>query len=141
MGKVKELDNAFKSNYHGILSHDGELKVAGYNTSATIKYINRNKNGDVVNVLIKGTDKNYIAEIHKDLKSNMMFCDIGDTGFIKFRRNVAWLVGFRKSKEHFIRDNIDEEIVIEGDADLLDYFQQQSKLSNVYESGVSDYEH
>lgn len=141
MGKVKELDNAFKNNYHGILSHDGELKVAGYTTSATIKYINRNKNGDAVNVLIKGTDKNYIAEIHKDLKSDMVFCDIGDTGFIKFRKGTAWLVGFRKSKKHFIDENIDEEIVLNGDEDLLYYFQQQKQISDVYDSGVIDYEH
>ena len=41
MAKVKEaLDNAFKDNYYGLLDHDGCIKVAGYDTSATIKYIN-----------------------------------------------------------------------------------------------------
>ena len=139
MGRVKEFGNAFKGNYHGILDHNGCIKVAGYDTSATIKYINI-IDSQINDVLVKGTKKNYICKIHKDLKSDMVFCDIGDTGFIKFLKGTAWLVGFRKSKENFIKDNIDEEIVIEGDETLLHYFQEQKELSDVYNCGVMSYE-
>ena len=136
MGKIKQYDSAFKGNYHGIVDHNGCIKVAGYDTSATIKYINI-IGGKFHDVLVKGTKKNYVCKIHKHLYSSMIYCDIGDTGFIKFHNGKAYLTGFRKSKSKWIED----EIVIEGDADLLAYFQEQGRLSDVYDSGVISYEH
>ena len=140
MGKCKEYDSAFADNYFGVLDHNGCIKVAGYDTTATIKYINI-IDGKFHDVLVKGKKKNYVCQIHKHLYSSMIYCDIGDTGFIKFRNGTAWLVGFRKSKKHFIDENIDEEIVLNGDEDLLYYFHQQKQISDVYGSGVMSYEH
>ncbi|WP_458454399.1 hypothetical protein [Methanobrevibacter sp.] len=91
MGKIKEYDNAFKANYHGILTHDGIIQVAGYNAKGIIKNISKNK------VLIKGhKPKSYVANVHKDLRKEMWTVTAGDTGFIKFRKGEAWLVGFQK---------------------------------------------
>lgn len=131
MGKIKQYDNAFKGNYYGILDHNGVVKVAGYDTSATIKYINI-IDGKFHDVLVKGTKKNYVCKIHKDLIDDMIYCQIGDTGFIKFKNNTAWIVGFRKQKSRWIEDNI----VVEGDYNLLQYFQEQGRLSDIYDNGV-----
>lgn len=130
MGKVKELDNAFKSNYHGIVDHDGCIKVAKYDTLATIKYINI-LDGKIHDVLVKGK-KNYTCKIHKDLQDVIMFLQIGDNGFVKFRKGEAWLVGFKKSEK-----NSNSNLIGEGDLNLLEYFQEQKRLSDVYDSGVS----
>ena len=137
MGKVKNYSNAFKDNYHGILSHDGSIKVAGYDVTSTIKHLNFDKNtGRIVDVLVKNKTKSYVAKVHKELLTYMIYCNVEDTGFIKFRKGKAWLTGFRKSKKRFIDDNI----VIEGDETLLHYFQEQKRLSDVYDFGVNNHE-
>ena len=46
-----------------------------------------------------------------------------DIAYVKFQKGTPYLVGFRK------RPIPDESIVIEGDATLLDYFQEQKRLS------------
>lgn len=108
MGRVKETGNAFnpddganstfKDNDFGIPDHNGAIKVAKYDTSATIKFINKSKDGKYIDVLVKGGKKNYPCKIHKDLLSEMLYCKEGDVGFVNFRGDGAWLVGFRKSK-------------------------------------------
>ena len=91
MGRVKELDNIFKENYHGVLTHDGAIKVAKTNITAKILYI-----GDDT-VLVKGNKPNsYHCEIHKDLYSLLDYCDVGDTAFVKFKWGTPWIVGFMK---------------------------------------------
>lgn len=126
--KVKEQSNAFDGNYHGILDHTGAVKVAGYDKTATIKYINIAEDGNYIDVLVKGT-KVYRCDIHKDLLKEMCFCEIGDTAFIKTKsKSKFWLVGYRKAKSKFIEENIE----FTGDMNLLDYFRQQKKLSDDY---------
>ena len=135
MGKIKEHDNAFKNNYHGILDHNGCIKVAGYDATGKIKYI-RYDNDKIQDVLVKSGIKSYVAKIHKELLADMIYADVGDTAFVKFRKGKAYLTGFRKSKKHFVDNNI----VIEGDETLLHYFQEQKRLSDVYDNGVMSYE-
>lgn len=135
MGRIKEHDNAFKNNYHGILDHNGCIKVAGYDVTGKIKYIRYDKS-KVQDVLVKTNIKSYVAKIHKELLADMIYADVGDTAFIKFKKGKAHLTGFRKSKKRFV----DENIVIEGDETLLHYFQEQKKLSDVYNCGVMSYE-
>ena len=132
---MKELHNNFKENYCGVLDHQGCIKVAGYDVPATIKYINI-IDGECHDVLVKNSKKSYVAKIHKDLLENMIFCEIGDTAFIKFKQGKAWITGFRKAKDKWIKNNVDEEIVIEGDYTLLQYFQEQQRLSDFYDKGV-----
>lgn len=117
MGRVKELDNAFTSNYHGILDHKGCIKVAGYDAEQTVTKILKDK------IEVKGIGKKYQTEIHKNLKDSICFLEIGDTAFVKFRKGTAYLVGFQKKQV------VDEDIVIEGDSTLLEYFQEQKRLS------------
>ena len=62
MGKMKQLDNAFKENYHGILSHDGKIQVAKADVEQTVTGIYKNE------VAVKGVGKKYLCQIHKDLK-------------------------------------------------------------------------
>ena len=116
MGKMKQLDNAFKENYHGILSHDGKIQVAKADVEQTVTGIYKNE------VAVKGVGKKYLCQIHKDLKDQIEFLSVGDTAFVKFRKGTAYIVGFQK------KPKVDESIVIEGDATLLEYFQQQKKL-------------
>lgn len=124
MGKVKELDNQFKDNYHGVLDHNGTIKVAGYDVEQTVIKILKNE------IVVRGVGKKYICQIHKNLKDTICFMDAGDIAFVKFRKGVAWIVGFQKTPKP------NEEIVIEGDVTLLEYFQEQKKLQTMGGSGL-----
>lgn len=117
MGKIKNYDNAFKGNYHGILDHSGKILVAKYDVEQQVTGIVK---GDV---FVRGVGKKYQCQVHKNLKDQIEFLETGDTAFIKFKKGVAWLVGFQKQPK------VDENIVIDGDYTLLQYFQEQKKLS------------
>lgn len=117
MGRIKEQSNNFlKGNYHGLLDHDGKIMVAKYDVEQTITKIFNDS------VFVRGVGKKYECQIHKDLKEYRLFLDEGDIGFVKFRKGTAYLVGFQK------KPKIDNDIVIEGDSTLLEYFQEQKKL-------------
>ena len=100
MGRIKEQDNAFKKNYHGILDHNGSVKVAQTPIRAEILHIHKNKNHEAVNVLVKGRQKSYVCQIHKSLKKDMIFVEKGDCAWVKFRKGTAWMVGFQKQKAY-----------------------------------------
>lgn len=101
MGKVKEKLLSFQDdNYFGVLDHNGVMKVAKSNIKATILHIHKDKNGGVINVLVKGRKGSYTADIHKDIKKMMLFVEEGDCAFIKWKMGKAYLVGFQKQKAH-----------------------------------------
>ena len=85
--------NQFQDNYHGILTHNGEIKVAKCDVEQTILHIDDNGT-----VLVKGSKKAYVTQIHAKLLSLMHYAAEGDIGFVKFRRGEAYIVGFRKNK-------------------------------------------
>ena len=85
--------NQFQDNYHGILTHNGEIKVAKCDVEQTILHIDDNGT-----VLVKGRKKAYVTQIHAKLLSLMHYAAEGDIGFVKFRRGEAYIVGFRKNK-------------------------------------------
>ncbi len=85
--------NQFEDNYHGILTHNGEIKVAKGDVEQVILHIDDNGT-----VLVMGREKAYVTQIHARLLSLMHYASKGDIGFIKFRKGEAFIVGFRKSK-------------------------------------------
>ena len=85
--------NQFQDNYHGILTHNGEIKVAKCDVEQTILHIDDNGT-----VLVKKREKAYVTQIHAKLLSLMHYAAEGDIGFVKFRRGEAYIVGFRKNK-------------------------------------------
>ena len=85
--------NQFEDNYHGILTHKGEIKVAKGDVEQEILHIDDNGT-----VLVMGRKKAYITLTHVKLLPLIQYATKGDTGFIKFRRGEAFIVGFRKNK-------------------------------------------
>ena len=87
-------NNQFKENYHGILGHDGWIKVAKFNITA--KVLNIDNKGQI---LVKGyTGKgSYLCKTHKNLKADIKFLDVGDTVGIKWNLGNPYVVGFRKA--------------------------------------------
>ena len=85
--------NQFKDNYHGILTHKGEIKVAKGDVEQEILHIDENGT-----VLVMGREKSYPALIHVKLLPLIHYAAKGDIGLIKFRRGEAFIVGFRKNK-------------------------------------------
>lgn len=85
--------NQFKDNYHGILTHNGEIKVAKGDVEQEILHIDDNGT-----VLVMGREKAYVTQIYAKLLSLMHYACKGDIGFVKFRRGEAFIVGFRKNK-------------------------------------------
>ena len=88
-----ESQNQFKENYHGILTHNGEIKVAKGDVEQEILYID-----DDGIVLVKKKKKAYQTIIHEKLLSLIQYATEGDIGLIKFIRGEAFIVGFRKHK-------------------------------------------
>ena len=86
-------NNQFKNNYHGILTHNGEIKVAKGDVEHEILYID-----DDGIVLVDGGKKAYQTIIHSKLLSLIQYAAEGDIGLIKFIRGEAFIVGFRKNK-------------------------------------------
>jgi len=85
--------NQFQDNYHGILTHKGEIKVAKADVEQVILHIDDNGT-----VLVMGREKAYVTQIHAKLLSLMHYASKGDIGFVKFKRGEAFIVGFRKNK-------------------------------------------
>ena len=85
--------NPFDNNYHGILTHNGEVKVAKGDVEQ--KILNINDNGTV---LVMGREKSYSTLVHVKLMPLIHYAARGDVAFVKFRRGEAFIVGFRKNK-------------------------------------------
>ena len=90
---MPKQNNQFKNNYHGILTHSGEIKVAKGDVEQEILHIDDNGT-----VLVMGREESYSPSIHVKLLPLIHYATKGDIGFIKFRRGEAFIVGFRKNK-------------------------------------------
>ena len=77
-------NNQFKDNYHGILTHKGEIKVAKGDVEQEILHIDDNGT-----VLVMGRKKAYTTLIHVKLLTLIQYAAKGDVGFVKFRRGEA----------------------------------------------------
>ena len=85
--------NQFEDNYHGILTHNGEIKVAKGDVEQIILHIDDNGT-----VLVMGRKNSYSTLIHAKLLPLINYATKGDTAFIKFKKGEAFIVGFRKTK-------------------------------------------
>ena len=92
--QIKGPVNQFHNNYHGILTHKGEIKVAKGDVEQEILYID-----DDGIVLVDGGKKAYQTLIHSKLLSLIQYATEGDIGLIKFQKGKAFIVGFRKNKK------------------------------------------
>lgn len=88
---MAETVNQFVENTEGILTHNGEVKVA--NGYVKQKILNISDNGTV---LVMGRQRAYPTLVHVKLLPLIHFAEKGDIGFIKFRRGEAFIVGFQK---------------------------------------------
>ena len=86
------MSKVFSENYHGILTHDGWIKVAKFRITAKVLDIGK------TTILVKGKTgkKSYHCNIHKNLKSDIKFLDVGDTVGIKWNMGRPYIVAFRK---------------------------------------------
>lgn len=84
--------NQFEDNFHGILTHNGEIKIAKGDVEQEIPYID-----DDGIVLVDG-GKPYQTIIHEKLLSLIQYATERDISLIKFIRGEAFIVGFRKHK-------------------------------------------
>ena len=85
--------NQFEDNYHGILTHSGEIKAAKGDIEQEILYIDE----DGI-VLVDGGKKAYQTIIHSKLLSLIQYAAEGDIGLIKFIRGEPFIVGLRKRR-------------------------------------------
>jgi len=85
--------NQFEDNFHGILTHSGEIKIAKGDVEHEILYID-----DDGIILVDGGKKAYQTLIHSKLLSLIEYATEGDIALVKFIRGKAFIVGFRKNK-------------------------------------------
>lgn len=88
--------NQFKDNYHGVLTHNGEIKVAKGDVEHEIIYID-----DDGIVLVDGGKKAYQTIIHSKLLSLIQYATPGDIGIVKFIKGEPLIVGFRKKQKRW----------------------------------------
>ena len=110
--------SAFTENYHGVLTHDGAVKVA--KTHITAKILNISKR----TVQVKGNKGSYHCEIHKDLYPFMKFIDVGDTAFVKWKQGKSWFVGFQKQTADITEPVITGDEPVSENTDWMDFFQR-----------------
>ena len=91
---MTESINPFVENTDGILTHTSEIRVAKGGVEQRILDIN-----DKGTVLVRGRKKSYVTLIHAKLLPLIRYAEKGDTGFIKFRKGEAFIVGVRKNKK------------------------------------------
>lgn len=124
MGKVKQKDTVFQQeNYFGILNHNGELKVAKTEIKATILHINKDKNGKILDVLVKGRKGSYVCDIHKNIRKDMLFVEEGDCAFVKWNRGKPYFVGFQKKKAYENERIQDRYIDEKGNCDWQSFLE------------------
>lgn len=82
----------FQENYDGILSHNGEIRVASGGVEQQLIHISDET------CLVKSYRKNksYPVIIHKNLRDSMIFASKGDIAIVKFKKGEAYLIGFIK---------------------------------------------
>jgi hypothetical protein len=85
--------NQFVENTEGILTHNGEIKVAKGGVKQKILDISEHGS-----VLVRGRKKSYHALIHVKLLPLIHYASKGDTGFIRFKNGEAFIIGFQKNK-------------------------------------------
>lgn len=86
--------NPFVENTEGILTHNGEIRVAKGGVEQKILNI-----CDEGRVLVRGRKNAYSTLIHVKLQPLINYAEKGDTGFIRFRNGEAFIVGFRKKEK------------------------------------------
>lgn len=91
---MTESLNPFLNNADGILTHSGEIKVAKGGIRQKILNINQNRK----TVLVKGVGNSYGATIHQELLPLIQYANKGDIAFVKFKKNEAFIVGFKKKQ-------------------------------------------
>lgn len=83
----------FKENYHGVLSHDGWVRVAKFKITGKILNIS---NKGLVQVSAK-SKKSYVCDVHKNLKKDVKFMNVGDIVGVKWNCGRPYIVGYKKS--------------------------------------------
>lgn len=111
-----KTSNQFNNNYHGILNHDGSIKVAKSKIKGKILYF------DERSVLVRSRIKSYVCLIHKDLLPMMKFCKVGDTAHVKFRNGEAWIVGYTKQDAKPVTENPTGDKEVSSNMDWMNFF-------------------
>lgn len=114
-------EKVFENNYHGILTHDGWIKVAKFNITARILNIGENQ------IQVKGNKGkgSYVCNIHKNLKSDVKFMGKDDTVGIKWNCGHPYIVAYRKKNfDNTPRiDTGDFPVHENGSADWISFFK------------------
>ena len=89
---MTESASPFYENTDGILTHNGEIRVAKGGVEQKILNIS-----DEGRVLVRGRKNSYSTLIHVKLQPLINYAEKGDIGFICFRNGEAFIIGFRKN--------------------------------------------
>lgn len=112
------MPSAFKENYHGVLTHDGSVKVAKSNITAKILDINGRT------VLVKNKQGSYPCEIHKDMYPLMRYVEKGDTAFVKWRNGKSWFIGYQKKNADKTENKPTGDKPVSENMDWISFFRR-----------------
>ena len=110
----------FNENYHGILTHDGWVKVAKFNITAKILNIQSNSKIQVRGNTGKGS---YLCDVHKNLKKDVKFMDIDDLVGIRWNCGNPYIVGYKKSTAQEIEPAPTGDMAVSENMDWITFFK------------------
>ena len=114
-------NKAFKENYHGILTHDGWIRVAKFNITAKILNIQGNGKIQVRGNTGKGS---FICDVHKKLRKDIKFMDENDLAGIKWNMGRPYIVGFKKSTAQDITPAPTGDMAVSENMDWMNFFKK-----------------
>ncbi len=108
----------FKENFHGVLTHDGWIKVAKFHITGKILNIQGKK------IQVKHNGKNsYSCNVHKNLIKDIKYMDKGDTVGIKWNCGRPYVVAYRKATAEQIVDNPTGDMPVSENMDWISFFK------------------
>ena len=114
-------NKAFKENYHGILTHDGWIRVAKFNITAKILNIQGNGKIQVRGNTGKGS---FICDVHKKLRKDIKFMAENDLVGIKWNCGNPYVVGYRKSSAQDNIVNPTGDMAVSENMDWMNFFKK-----------------
>ena len=114
----------YSENFHGVLTHDGWVRVAKSNITAKIVNIYR----DNIRVKQFNTTKNKMVQynciVHKNLRQDIKYLAVNDTVSVKFNCGRPYIVGYRKAdaKDDTTQDNGDR--AVSENMDWITFFEE-----------------
>lgn len=122
---MSQSSATFNENYHGVLCHDGWIKVAKFKVASEILNIT----GKRIQVKTNG-NRSIICNVHKNLLKDIRYMDVGDTVGIKWNCGRPYIVAYRKASAQESSENNTGDGPVSENMDWMTFFRKMDMESD-----------